>query len=194
MATALLMCDFQEAWCRPGSTVGEPSGIAAHMTSRDALDKAVALLAAGREKGWVVAHTRVGFEPGFTNRTNRSDAFGGFEAAGMMLATSSDAQICPEVEPLAGEPVLLRGWVNPFASTMLDAYLQARNVSTLVIAGVATNFVVESAVRHAGDAGFEVIVAEDACATYSQEMHEFAVESIFSTWGTSSTVAEVVGQ
>lgn len=188
MSAALLMCDYQEAWSRPGSPVGEPTGIAQHATERGVLALAAELLTGARANGWRIAHTRVAFEPAFVNRTNRSEAFGSFEEQGFMLGESAPAQICPELAPLVGEPVYSRGWVNPFAGTSLPGFLNAHRASTLFIAGIATNFVVESAVRAAADAGFDVVVVEDACATYSEEMHRFAVESIFPTFGRCLTV------
>jgi nicotinamidase-related amidase len=158
------------------------------------LGKAVTALSAARGAGLLVAHSRVAFLPDYSNRTNRSSAFADFEANGLMLADSAEAQICPELAPVGSEPLFPRGWVNPFAGTSLAGLLQANGVREVYLMGVATNFVVESAARHAGDAGFDVAVIEDACATYSPELHRVAVETILPTWGRITTAAEFAAE
>jgi nicotinamidase-related amidase len=190
MSNALLVLDYQEGFCREGSTIGGPTGIGAHVASRAVLANARTALEAARGASYVIAHSRVAFLPGYSNRTNRSQAFSDFEANGLMSADSADAQICSEVAPAGTEPVFLRGWVNPFLGTSLPGLLQANAVTRVFVMGVATNFVVESAARHAGDAGFDVTVIEDACATYTPEMQQFAVESILPTFGRITTAGE----
>jgi nicotinamidase-related amidase len=48
-----------------------------------------------------------------------------------------------------------------------------------VLAGIATNFGVESTLRDAWEHGYDVVVAEDACASMSAELHEMAIKHIF---------------
>ncbi|ACK50715.1 isochorismatase hydrolase [Methylocella silvestris BL2] len=71
-----------------------------------------------------------------------------------------------------------RQW-GAFYGTELDLQLRRRGVRTLVIGGVATNFGVESTVRQAWEYGYDVCVAEDACASVSAELHDVAIRHIF---------------
>ncbi|WP_459655711.1 cysteine hydrolase family protein, partial [Achromobacter xylosoxidans] len=48
----------------------------------------------------------------------------------------------------------------------------------LVVAGVATHSVVEGTVRHAADIGFNVMVAEDACASADPAVHDASLASM----------------
>jgi nicotinamidase-related amidase len=45
--------------------------------------------------------------------------------------------------------------------------------------GIATNFGVESTARDAWERHYDVVIAEDLCASMSVEMHEFAPRAIF---------------
>ncbi len=71
-----------------------------------------------------------------------------------------------------------RQW-GAFHGTELDLQLRRRGVQTIVLAGVATNMGVESTARQAWEHGYAVVIAEDATATFSAEMHDFAVSQIF---------------
>ena len=189
---ALLMLDFQEGICRPDGPMGSATGVGDKVVEKGVLEAAARCLAAARDGGAAVVHSRVGFEPGYVNRTNRSGAFASFEENGMMAIDSADAAICTEVAPREGEPVLARGWVDPFLNTPLLGILQARGVSTVLMGGVASNFVVESAARHAGDLGFDVAVVEEMSASFNPSMHEFFMNELLPTFGREVSVEDAV--
>jgi nicotinamidase-related amidase len=65
-----------------------------------------------------------------------------------------------------------------FYGTDLDVQLRRRGVKAIVLGGVATNIGVESTARQAWEAGYEVVIAEDATTSMSPEMHTFAVSVI----------------
>lgn len=71
-----------------------------------------------------------------------------------------------------------RQW-GAFYGTELDLQLRRRGVSTIVLGGIATNFGVELTAREAWEHGYDVVLAEDACASVSVELHEAALQHIF---------------
>jgi nicotinamidase-related amidase len=71
-----------------------------------------------------------------------------------------------------------RHW-GAFAGTELEHELRSRGVETVVLAGIATNMGVESTLRQGTGLGFAFVTVEDACSTFSQEMHKFAFSAIF---------------
>jgi nicotinamidase-related amidase len=73
--------------------------------------------------------------------------------------------------------VLKRQW-GAFTGTDLDLQLRRRGITTLVLAGIATNFGVESTARAAWELGYDVVVAEDVCTSRSADLHAFAVQNI----------------
>lgn len=64
-----------------------------------------------------------------------------------------------------GEPIIYKHTPNAFHNTSLLEQLKRWDVERLVICGMMTHLCVEATARAASDLGFEVIVAEDACAT-----------------------------
>ena len=66
-----------------------------------------------------------------------------------------------------------------FHGTDLDDQLRRRGITTVVLGGIATNFGVESTARQGWERGYAVVIAEDAMAATTAEMHAFAVEKIF---------------
>jgi len=73
--------------------------------------------------------------------------------------------------------VTKRNW-GAFYGTDLDLQLRRRGITTIVLAGIATNFGVESTARCAWEHGYAVLIAEDACATMKLELHEMAISFI----------------
>jgi nicotinamidase-related amidase len=70
-----------------------------------------------------------------------------------------------------------RQW-GAFTGTPLDLHLRRRGISTIVLAGIATNFGVESTARHAWELGYDLVIAEDATTSRSAELHDFAITNI----------------
>lgn len=84
-----------------------------------------------------------------------------------------------------------RHW-SAFGQTELNAILRERGVETIVLAGISTNFAVESTARHAVALGFQVVVAENACSSFSAEAHRFAMETIFPLIARVRTTEEII--
>jgi nicotinamidase-related amidase len=71
-----------------------------------------------------------------------------------------------------------RQW-GAFYGTELDLQLRRRGIKTIVLAGIATNFGVESTARQAWEQGYELVIAEDACTSMSTDLHHMAIRHIF---------------
>ena len=86
--------------------------------------------------------------------------------------------------------------VSAFAASDLEKILQASGIKTLVLTGVATNFVVEGTAREAADRGYNVVVVGDCCASMSQEAHDSALTTalpFLATLTTSDEAAVALG-
>ena len=82
--------------------------------------------------------------------------------------------------------------ISAFHGTGLDERLRARGVDTVVLAGLVTNFGVESTGRAAVDHGYRVVYVEDAMAGFEGDAHEFSTRRIFPRLGTVTTVDELL--
>lgn len=176
-SSALLLVDYQVALCEEGEHTRLPA-LAAQVRERDVIAKAASVLAGARRAGLYVVHVRLAFDPTYELRANRTPRWDAYPADRAMLADSVAAQIVAPLAPLATEPVVVKGCVDPFIGTSLTEMLIGNGIRSIAIAGVATNLAVESAVRHAGDSGFVVTVLEDLCASFSQAAHEFSAGTI----------------
>lgn len=108
------------------------------------------------------------------------------------------------LQPLAHEPVLEKNVPDAFAATGLERWLHMRSIKQLVIVGVITNNSVESTARSAGNLGFDVIVAADACYTFDQtdlqgrlwaaeDMHALSLSNLAMDYARVVDTAEILG-
>ena len=92
-------------------------------------------------------------------------------------------ELIAALAPAAGELVLDKNTSSAFNSTGVEWLLRNMGVETLVVAGVATDMCVETTARDAADRGFNVIVAEDATATFFEHHHRAALSSFARVFG-----------
>lgn len=64
-----------------------------------------------------------------------------------------------------GEPIVYKHQPNAFLNTDLSKMLKDNGVERVVITGMMTHLDIDATARAAADLGFQVIIAEDACAT-----------------------------
>ncbi|MXW29450.1 MAG: cysteine hydrolase [Chloroflexi bacterium] len=82
------------------------------------------------------------------------------------------AEVIDELAPLPGEFLIRKGGgMSAFTGTALEKWLRRLGVSTLIVAGIATQAGVESTVRDARERDYDSIVVGDACDGRS-ENHE----------------------
>lgn len=102
------------------------------------------------------------------------------------------AEFVPEIGMLRTGVVITKHQWGAFHGTELDLQLRRRGIDTIVLAGIATNFGVESTAREAWQHGYSVVVAEDACTSMGADMHAFAIEKIFPRISRVRSTAEVL--
>jgi nicotinamidase-related amidase len=88
------------------------------------------------------------------------------------------ADLIPEVRTLPAAVVITKRQWSAFHGTELDLQLRRRGVKTILLCGIATNFGVESTARDAWQLGYDVVIAEDACTSMGDNMHDFAIRHI----------------
>jgi nicotinamidase-related amidase len=137
--TALLMIDIQQAMFGPDEICHQPERILAN---------AGGLLARARAAGTPVYFVQ------------HCEAEGGF------VPRSAGWQIHPKVAPRPGEPITEKWAASSFYKTDLDAKLRAAGIDTLVIAGLQSEFCIDTACRVAQSLGYKVTLAADAHSTF----------------------------
>jgi nicotinamidase-related amidase len=98
----------------------------------------------------------------------------------------------PQLDRQPGDILVTKKTWGAFASTDIQAQLEKRGVTQIVLAGIATTAGVESTARQAYEAGLHVTLAVDAMTDMSAEAHENSVKRIFPRLGETGTTAEIV--
>jgi nicotinamidase-related amidase len=78
--------------------------------------------------------------------------------------------ICDAVKPAEGELVLVKTTRSAFASTPIDAALRAAAVDHIVMAGMQTEFCLNTTLLGAVDRGYRATVVRDGHTTFDNEV------------------------
>jgi biuret amidohydrolase len=178
---ALVVIDMQRDFVEPGGFGESLGNDVSHL--RGAIEPTRAVLAAFRDRGWTVIHTREGHRPDLTDlfpakrdRGNPSLRIGDEGPMGRLLVRGSAGHgIVQELAPQPGEVVVDKPGKGSFYATDLETILRARGITHLVVTGVTTEVCVQSTVREANDRGFESLVLSDCTGSYFPEFHESAL-------------------
>ena len=106
---------------------------------------------------------------------------------------SGFADFVPELSPQPGDHVVSKQTAGAFTRTGLEAYLTSRNVTQVVVAGVATSMGVESTARQAHELGFNVTLAIDAMTDLDAELNAVTIAKVFPRLGERGTTQEIIG-
>ncbi|WP_278482482.1 cysteine hydrolase family protein [Achromobacter insolitus] len=145
------------------------------------LANAAALLAGARAHGLPIVHVRIAFRPDYADLMANCPIFRNVAAIGAVAEGQWGSAFYEGLQPLAGsarEFVVKHTRISAFYGTPLEETLRLLGARRLVVAGVATHSVVEGTVRHAADIGFEVMVAQDACASADPAVHDASLASM----------------
>lgn len=191
MTRALLLLDLQNEMVHSNGKVGA-SGLAAVVQQRGVLRNAETVLHHARNKGWKIAHIRLGFRADYEDCLSVAPRIQKLKDNQAALHGEWGTEFPAELTPTEGELVVTKQCVNPFFNTILMTWLLQHGVKELFMGGVATNLVVEATARAADDAGFKVNVIEDLCAGPNPDWHEFSVRNIMPMFGTVTSSQSVI--
>ena len=142
MKTALLIIDIQKDYF--------PGGKHPLVNPWEAAKKAYMLLQCFREHGGHHVHLQ--------HISKKPDA-------AYFIPGDRGTDIHDSAAHFEGEPIVYKHEKNAFLNTELLELLKSWEIERVVICGMMTHLCVDATARAAYDLGFQVIVAEDACAT-----------------------------
>jgi nicotinamidase-related amidase len=152
MKTALLIIDIQNDYF--------PGGKYPLVNPLEAAQKAYMILQCFREQGGHHVHIQhISLEPDAT----------------FFIKGDSGSDIHDSVAHFEGEPIVYKHEVNSFLNTNLLDLLKSWEIERVIITGMMTHMCVDGTARAASDLGFDVIVAEDACATRDLKFGETTI-------------------
>ncbi len=194
--TALVIIDMQRDFLEPEG-FGEMLGNDVSLLQR-VIEPLQGVLAAARDAGMLVIHTREGHRPDLADCPPSKLARGGGEMTigspgpkGRILVRGEFGHgIVEELGPIEGEVVLDKPGKGAFYATDLELLLRNGSVTHLIVTGVTTEVCVHTTVREANDRGFECLVLSDCCGSYFPEFHEIGLKMIAAQGGIFGWVAD----
>lgn len=170
--TALIVVDLQSGLV--GSAFIHPI--------EEIVTRACSLIAAFRRRHLPIVLVNVdGVAPGRTERPRHSGQF-----------PDGWTNLLPEFGRQPDDIVVTKRTWGAFASTDLESELRARDVTQVVIAGVATGTGVESTARQAYEAGFNVTLAIDAMTDGRPNAHEYSIANVFPRLGETGSTQAII--
>jgi nicotinamidase-related amidase len=209
--TALVVIDMQTDFCGKGGYI-DLLGYDISIT-RACIEPIQRVLAAFRQHGFHVLHTREGHRPDLSdlpaNKRWRSRKLqnGGPGQTGIgdpgprgrvLVRGESGWDIIPELAPLPGEPIIDKPGKGSFCATDFDLVLRQRGIRNIVLTGITTDVCVHTTMREANDRGYECLILGDCCAATDVGNHHAALKmvtmqnGVFGAVSTSFALLEVL--
>ncbi len=206
--TALIVVDLQRAFVQPDGRFPQLMSVLApgaidqyrNRVASQVVPNAARLIAAFRKAGLPVAFTGAGTRTG-----DGSDLAGWLRGFDQISRQVIGTPVWPGVEDAdwtmdaavadrEGEIVVEKTTADPFISTDLAEQLRSRGVTTVVVCGLTTDVCVAATARGAADRDFQTVVAGDACATLSDQLHRASLDVIGLAFGRVVKTEDVVGK
>ena len=194
---ALLVVDMQNYGCNPRAGLGPMLAQRHTDTARyyfprlteTVIPNIERLVQAFRLAGREVVFTRHGAlladgrDMVARRRRRDSDALAETEVPALWHRGTFEYELIEQLQPGAAELVVDKNTSSAFNSTGIEWLLRNMGIQALVVVGMATDMCVETTARDAADRGFDVIVVEDATATFFEKHHRAALSGFARVFG-----------
>lgn len=176
---ALLVIDIQNTYLEPSEDDAEARRWRPFLERMNGtvIPNTARLLAWARAEGVEVIFARIACQTQDGRDRSLSQKKPGFNHL-LLPKDREDSQIVDALAPQGDEIVVTKTTDSALTGTNLRLVLHNIGVTHVIVAGIFTDQCVSSTVRSLADESFEVLVAHDACAAATDELHERELEII----------------
>ena len=172
--TSLLLLHWQNELVKPGGKIYEPMGSV--LAAAGTVQHTQVALETSRRHGVLVVYVNVGHRRGYPELGPDPGPLAiGLVKAQAFIRGTWGAEVIEELRPIDDEIEIVNYSTSAFIYTELDLLLRNRGITTVVLSGLATNWVVESTARDANNRGYAVWTLSDCCNSSSQEAHAYCL-------------------
>jgi nicotinamidase-related amidase len=187
---ALVVNEFQRGTVDPAVSVLPE--LAAQADQRAIASRIAWLAEQFRAAGLPVVHTPIVHRPGLEGVPANCQLLGVMKKMRAFEEGSVHVEYHPEVQPASSDFVLTRvAGIIAWHATPLDLLLRNLGVNTVVLTGVSTNLAIPGLTIDAVNRGFSVVIAEDATAGTSPEIHDFVLTRLLPVVATISNTTDI---
>eukprot|EP00534_Pseudo-nitzschia_fraudulenta_P001790 CAMPEP_0201125848 /NCGR_PEP_ID=MMETSP0850-20130426/23431_1 /ASSEMBLY_ACC=CAM_ASM_000622 /TAXON_ID=183588 /ORGANISM="Pseudo-nitzschia fraudulenta, Strain WWA7" /LENGTH=205 /DNA_ID=CAMNT_0047394025 /DNA_START=77 /DNA_END=694 /DNA_ORIENTATION=- len=189
--TAVVFIEYQNEFTTEGGKLYPATKEVMEETGM--LENSTKLLEFCREKGILVIHAPISFEPGHNEIAKEPyGILAGIKEGSAFENGSSGAEMYEPMKPADGELVVKgKSGLCSFTSTNLEFLLSQHQIKNVVLAGFLTNCCVESTMRTAYEKGFKVYTLKDCSAATSLAAHEAAFEHNFGMFSVPTSSEDI---
>jgi nicotinamidase-related amidase len=102
--------------------------------------------------------------------------------------------ITPEIELREDDIRITKHTWGAFYETALHDELQKRNITQIVLGGIATSIAVEGTARQANEFGYNIAFASDAMSDMFADAHASSLKNIFPRLGEVGTTDDIIAK
>jgi nicotinamidase-related amidase len=166
--TALLVMDMQ-------------MGILARLPQQGAeiVKNIAGAINAARKKDILVIFVRLGLRKGFPEISAENKVFSAVINQFINADLDAFMQVHHGLGIIESDIIVNKKRVSAFSGSDLEMILRAKNISHLVLTGIATSGIVLSTLREAFDKDYQLTVLSDGCTDSDEEVHQFLIKRLF---------------
>lgn len=145
---------------------------------RKVIEKANEVIQFARANNVLNIYVKVGFSEDYREISPQNAFFGKSVAKNALRLGTWGTEFHKDLDYQPHETVVVKHRISPLYGTNLECILTANRINQLIITGVATDLAVQMLARDAIDRDMQVIICQDACSTFTNEIQEATLQSL----------------
>lgn len=145
----------------------------------DLIAKVAEAIKCARKNNIMVIFVRLGFQKNMPEINPANKSFAPLKKNLSNATLDTFMQIHQDLGVEETDIIVNKKRVSAFSGSDLEMIIRSQDISSLVLAGIATSGIVLSTIREAFDKDYQLTVLSDGCLDSDEEVHRFLIEKLF---------------